>query len=157
MPSMAAPDDAAPPPAAAAGPTIASTVLRHPTDWLTSVLVSWIVPLSTYFTSLAFWVVPVLMGARSWGGEVGSGNGYRLVDCGTIFIPNYGAWSPKDGWIIEGRSVVPDIDLEQDPAALLAGRDPQLDRAIGYITEQAAKQAVEHPVPPAHSPVRVEK
>ncbi|MEA2162124.1 MAG: tricorn protease [Thermoanaerobaculia bacterium] len=97
-----------------------------------------------------------VVGSRSWGGEVGSGNGYPLVDGGAIFIPNYGAWSPKDGWIIEGRGVVPDIDVEQDPAALLAGRDPQLDRAIAHIQEEAKKKAVDHPVPPVHTPVKPE-
>jgi tricorn protease len=98
-----------------------------------------------------------VVGARSWGGEVGSGNGYPLIDGGVIFIPNYGAWSPKDGWIIEGRGVVPDIDVEQDPASLLAGRDPQLDRAIAYIKEEAGKKAVEHPVPPPYGGGRGEK
>jgi tricorn protease len=92
-----------------------------------------------------------VVGSRSWGGEVGSGNGYPLLDGGLIFIPNYGAWSPADGWIIEGRGVVPDIEVEQDPASLLAGRDPQLDRAIAYIREQIAKKPVEHPVPPPHA------
>ncbi|MDQ3283303.1 MAG: PDZ domain-containing protein [Acidobacteriota bacterium] len=92
-----------------------------------------------------------VVGSRSWGGEVGSGNGYPLIDGGLIFIPNYGAWSPKDGWIIEGRGVVPDIEVEQDPASLLAGRDPQLDRAIAHIKEQIAKKPVEHPVPPPHA------
>jgi tricorn protease len=91
-----------------------------------------------------------VVGSRSWGGEVGSGNGYPLIDGGSIFIPNYGAWSPTDGWIIEGRGVVPDIEVTQDPASLLAGRDPQLDRAIAYIQEQTAKKPVVHPVPPPH-------
>lgn len=95
-----------------------------------------------------------VVGSRSWGGEVGSGNGYPLVDGGSIFIPNYGAWSPQDGWIIEGRGVVPDIEVEQDPASLLAGRDPQLDRAIAHIREQAAKKPVVHPQPPPHAAVR---
>jgi len=96
-----------------------------------------------------------VVGSRSWGGEVGSGGGYPLVDGGLLFIPNYAAWSPKDGWIIEGRGVVPDIDVEQDPAALLAGHDPQLDRAIAYIREQWAKNPVQHPMPPAY-PRKVE-
>jgi tricorn protease len=91
-----------------------------------------------------------VVGSRTWGGEVGSGDGYALIDGGSIYIPNYAAWSPTDGWIIEGRGVVPDIDVEQDPASLLAGRDPQLDRAIAYIKEQMAKQPVEHPKPPAY-------
>ncbi|HKR65157.1 MAG TPA: PDZ domain-containing protein, partial [Thermoanaerobaculia bacterium] len=91
-----------------------------------------------------------VVGSRTWGGEVGSGEGYPLIDGGLIFIPNYAAWSPTDGWIIEGRGVVPDIEVEQDPASLLAGRDPQLDRAIAYIKEQMAKKPVEHPKPPAY-------
>ena len=33
-------------------------------------------------------------GVRSWGGLVGSGGGYPLIDGGRRFIPNYGAWSP---------------------------------------------------------------
>lgn len=97
-----------------------------------------------------------VVGSRSWGGEVGSGNGYPLVDGGLIFIPNYAAWSPADGWIIEGRGVVPDIEVEQDPASLLAGKDPQLDRAIAYIKEQMARKPVEHPKPPAY-PTKVFK
>jgi tricorn protease len=93
-----------------------------------------------------------IVGSRSWGGEVGSGEGYPLVDGGLIFIPNYAAWSPTDGWIIEGRGVVPDLEVEQDPTSLLAGKDPQLDRAIAHIKEQMAKKPVEHPKPPAGYP-----
>ncbi|MFN8547875.1 MAG: PDZ domain-containing protein [Candidatus Eisenbacteria bacterium] len=35
-----------------------------------------------------------VIGTRSWGGEVGSGGGYALVDGGALFIPNYAAWTP---------------------------------------------------------------
>jgi tricorn protease len=38
--------------------------------------------------------------------------------------------------------VVADIEVTQDPAPLLAGRDPQLDRAIAYVKEQIAKKPV---------------
>jgi C-terminal processing protease CtpA/Prc len=34
---------------------------------------------------------------------------------------------------VEGRGVTPDIEVKLDRAALLAGRDPQLERSIEYI------------------------
>jgi hypothetical protein len=60
-------DDAAPPPVAAAAPNLAARLWRQPTDWLAAMLVSWVIPLelfgnrATYFTSLAFWVVPLVL------------------------------------------------------------------------------------------------
>src|SRR5258707_97025 len=42
-------------------------LMDHPVDWLAAMLISWVVPLgffgrpSTYFTSLWFWLVPVLL------------------------------------------------------------------------------------------------
>lgn len=90
-----------------------------------------------------------VIGVRSWGGEVGSGGGYRLVDGGVLNIPNYGEWA--DGrWVIEGEGVQPDITVEQDPNLLLAGRDPQLDRAITYLKEQIARKPVPRPSPPPY-------
>ncbi|HEY6212253.1 MAG TPA: S41 family peptidase, partial [Vicinamibacterales bacterium] len=97
-----------------------------------------------------------VVGTTTWGGEVGSGGGYPLVDGGALYIPNYAAWSPADGWIIEGKGVVPDIDVQQDPAALLAGHDPQLDRAIAEIKARMAKNPVAHPTPPPY-PTKVVK
>jgi tricorn protease len=73
-----------------------------------------------------------LVGHRTGGGEVGSGGGYGLVDGGSIYIPNYGAWVPGE-WVVEGRGAVPDYEVDQDPAAVMAGRDPQLDKAIELI------------------------
>lgn len=90
-----------------------------------------------------------VIGTRSWGGEVGSGGGYRLVDGGAVFIPNYAAWTPDDGWIIEGVGVRPDIVVEDDPNEIMAGRDPQLDAAIKYLRETLEKEPVARPTVPA--------
>jgi tricorn protease len=97
-----------------------------------------------------------LIGKRTWGGEVGSGGGYALIDGGQLYIPNYGAWTPDGKWIIEGEGVHPDEEVEQDPAAVLAGRDPQLDRAIAYLKERIKKQPVPHPQPPP-PPVKAQR
>ena len=89
-----------------------------------------------------------VIGVRSGGGEVGSGGGHPLLDGGSIYIPNYGAWVPEGKWIVEGFGAVPDFTVEQDPAALMAGRDPQLDRAIEYLKQKIAAEPVPRPVPP---------
>jgi tricorn protease len=92
-----------------------------------------------------------LVGHRTGGGCVGSGNGYTLIDGGQIFIPNYGAFAPG-AWVIEGRGAVPDYEVDQDPASLMAGKDPQLDKTIALL--MAEIQA--HPVSvPNHPPFPV--
>jgi tricorn protease len=87
-------------------------------------------------------------GVPTWGGEVGSGDGYPLLDGGLVYVPNYGEWVPDGHWVIEGTGVAPDEVVEDDPALLMAGRDPQLDRAIRYLKEKLASEPVRHPQPP---------
>jgi tricorn protease len=97
-----------------------------------------------------------VIGVRTWGGLVGSGGGYNLIDNGKLYIPNYGAWSPDRKWIVEGTGAQPDIVVEQDPAAVMAGKDPQLDRAIAFVKERIAKEPVPRLQPPPF-PVKVPK
>ncbi len=96
-----------------------------------------------------------VFGKRTWGGLVGSGGGYPLLDGGSLFIPNYGAW--MDGkWVVEGPGFKPNEEIEQDPAAVLAGGDPQLDRAIAYLKAKLAKEPITKPQPPPF-PVKVRR
>jgi len=88
-----------------------------------------------------------LVGHRTGGGEVGSGGGYRTVDGGSVYIPNYGAWVPGE-WVVEGRGAVPDIEIEQDPAEVMAGKDPQLDKAIEIILDNLKKHPFKRPEHP---------
>jgi tricorn protease len=87
-----------------------------------------------------------LVGHRTGGGVVGAG-GYRLVDGGGIGIPNYGAWVPGE-WIVEGRGAVPDVEVDQDPAAVMAGKDPQLDKAIEILLDNLKKHPFQKPIHP---------
>ncbi len=95
-----------------------------------------------------------LVGRRTWGGEVGSDPGWPLADGGTVAIPNYGAWTMDDGWIIESRGVSPDYDVESDPNAWVLGKDPQLDKAVELMLAALKKNPVRRPVTPP-DPVRV--
>jgi len=48
-------------------------------------------------------------------------------------------YDPKGQWFAEGHGVDPDIAVDDDPAQLAAGKDPQLARAIKEVTDRAAK------------------
>jgi len=80
-----------------------------------------------------------IIGRRTYGGEVGSSPGWRMVDGGVVSVPNYGMYTLKDGWIIEGEGVKPDIDVPSDPNAFVLGVDPQVDRAIAVLLEEVRR------------------
>lgn len=94
-----------------------------------------------------------LIGRRTTGGEVGSDPGWPLVDGGSISVPNYGAWTPKDGWIIEGPGVSPDLDVESDPNRWAHGEDAQLQKAVEVLLAKLAKRPTVWPKTPP-PPVR---
>jgi tricorn protease len=89
-----------------------------------------------------------LIGKRSWGGVVGITNRGALIDGGTVFVPESGLASKGGEWIIEGYGVDPDIEVENDPKSVLAGRDPQLERGIAEIMTRL-KQSTRLPGKPA--------
>jgi tricorn protease len=82
-----------------------------------------------------------IVGTRTWGGLVGNLEIHTLMDGGTITAPNIAGWTPEDGWVIENQGVPPDIEVEETPQTMLAGRDPQLEKAI----EVALQALKEHP------------
>jgi tricorn protease len=90
-----------------------------------------------------------LVGRRSWGGVVGITNRGALLDGGTVNVPEFGFASPKGEWIIEGYGVDPDIDVENDPRAVIAGKDPQLERAVAEVMKALQTRAVKLPPRPA--------
>jgi tricorn protease len=61
------------------------------------------------------------------------------MDGGDITAPNLAIWDPEKGWVVENEGVPPDVEVEQTPAAVIAGRDPQLERAIAIVMEELKK------------------
>jgi tricorn protease len=57
-------------------------------------------------------------------------------------------YDPKGTWFAEGHGVDPDISVDDDPAQLAKGTDPQLQRAIDEILKRiaAAPKAPAQPV-----------
>jgi tricorn protease len=86
-----------------------------------------------------------LIGKRSWGGVVGITDHGPLIDGGTVNVPEFGFADTQGQWIIEGHGVDPDIEVEQDAAQVLAGHDPQLERAV---KEVLARMKPGQPLPP---------
>jgi tricorn protease len=82
-----------------------------------------------------------LIGRRTWGGLVGTLGFPVLMDGGTITAPNLAFWTPEDGWAVENEGVPPDIEVEQTPADVIAGRDPQLEKAIEVVMAELKKNA----------------
>jgi tricorn protease len=94
-----------------------------------------------------------LIGRRTWGGLVGILGFPTLMDGGGITAPNLAIWN-EDGWVVENVGVPPDIEVEQYPADVIAGRDPQLEKAIEVVLQQLEAAARIDLTRPAY-PVRV--
>ncbi len=76
-----------------------------------------------------------LVGRRTWGGLVGILGFPILMDGGSVTAPNLAIWT-EDGFIVENEGVPPDVEVEQLPAEVIAGRDPQLEKAIEIALKQ---------------------
>ena len=92
-----------------------------------------------------------VIGERTWGGLVGISHDLPLVDGGSVTMPDFGMWDPKSGqWAIENHGVDPDIEIENAPHEMVAGHDPQLERAIQYCMEQLKTHPPKKPPRPAY-------
>jgi len=61
-----------------------------------------------------------------------------LMDGGTVTAPNLAFWT-EAGFGVENEGVPPDVEVEQTPRDVIAGKDPQLDRAIGWVMAELKK------------------
>lgn len=90
-----------------------------------------------------------LVGTRTWGGLVGIYGYPPLLDGGFITAPRVAIFGLHGEWEVENHGIAPDIEVENDPASVAAGHDPQLERAV-QVTLEALKA---HPVViPEHPP-----
>jgi len=82
-----------------------------------------------------------LIGKRTWGGVIGIWVRDSLVDGSVTTQPEFSFWFEDVGWGVENYGVEPDIEVEIRPQDDVAGRDPQLERAI----QEILKLLAEHP------------
>ncbi len=84
----------------------------------------------------------LLVGKRTWGGLVHTADTPVFVDGGSMIAPRGGFFSRDGKWAVENEGVAPDIDVENWPKDVIAGHDPQLERAV----QEAMRLLKEHPV-----------
>jgi tricorn protease len=89
-----------------------------------------------------------LVGKRTWGGLVGILGFPTLMDGGLVTAPNLAFWTPEEGFGVENVGVPPDVEVEQWPADVLAGKDPQLEKAIAIVLEELRKNPPPKPQRP---------
>jgi tricorn protease len=91
-----------------------------------------------------------VIGRRTWGGAVGIEPHQDLVDGGQVTPPQFAPYGLDGQWMIEGHGVEPDIDVDNLPADVLAGRDTQLESAIEYLQRKIAEDPREIPPRPPY-------
>ena len=92
-----------------------------------------------------------LVGTRTWGGLVGIWDTPVFIDGGRMMAPRGGFFDTDGEWAVEAEGVAPDIVVEQIPAEVIRGRDPQLERAVEEALRLLETEAVElkpEPEPP---------
>ena len=83
-----------------------------------------------------------LVGTKTWGGLVGIWDTPPLIDGGAMLAPRGGYFDLSGKWAIENEGVAPDIAVDMLPKAVVAGHDPQLEKAV----EEALRLLKEKPV-----------
>jgi tricorn protease len=95
-----------------------------------------------------------LVGTRTWGGLVLYGNAPALLDGGSMLAPRNAFFDINGNWAVENEGVAPDIEVEMTPKDVIAGRDPQLERAVQEALRLLETQWFERkaePPPPVRS------
>jgi tricorn protease len=86
--------------------------------------------------------IGLLVGKRTWGGLVHTADTPTFIDGGSMIAPRGGFFARDGKWAVENEGVTPDVDVENWPKDVIAGHDPQLERAV----QEALRMLKEHPV-----------
>jgi tricorn protease len=82
-----------------------------------------------------------LVGTRTWGALIGTLQIPATIDGGGVTAPSLAFYDVNGRWAVENEGVPPDIEVEITTADAMAGRDPQLERAV----QEALKLLQQHP------------
>jgi tricorn protease len=96
----------------------------------------------------------LLVGKRTWGGLVHTADTPAFVDGGSMIAPRGGFFDRNGKWAVENEGVAPDVDVENWPKDVIAGHDPQLERAVQeamrMLKEHPIERLMKEPAPPTH-------
>ena len=88
-----------------------------------------------------------VVGRRTSGAGVWLSDRNRLADGGIARAAEAGQFGLDGAWLIEGRGVEPDVDVDNPPHESFEGKDAQLDRALALLKESLAKDPMKMPGP----------
>ena len=93
-----------------------------------------------------------LVGTRTWGGLVATSDTPPFVDGGSMIAPRFGFIDRAGNFAVENVGVAPDVEIENYPKEVIAGRDPQLERAVAealrLLRENPGDRMLKEPTPP---------
>ena len=93
-----------------------------------------------------------LVGKRTWGGLVHTADTPTFVDGGSMIAPRGGFFTKDGKWAVENEGVAPDVEVENWPKDVIAGKDPQLERAVQealrLLKEKPPNRMTSEPPPP---------
>jgi tricorn protease len=93
-----------------------------------------------------------LVGKRTWGGLVHTADTPPFIDGGSMIAPRGGFFTREGKWAVENEGTAPDIEVENWPKDVIAGRDPQLERAVAealrLLQEKPVQRMATEPAPP---------
>jgi tricorn protease len=96
--------------------------------------------------------IGTLVGKRTWGGLVHTADTPVFVDGGSAIAPRGGFFAADGHWAVENQGVAPDVDVENWPKDVVAGHDPQLEKAVEVAMQQLKEKPVtrmmKEPAPP---------
>ena len=84
-----------------------------------------------------------VVGKRTWGGLVATTDTPPFVDGGSMIAPRFGFIGHDGKFAVENEGVAADIEVENWPREVIAGRDPQLERAVQEGLRQLREKPVE--------------
>ena len=76
---------------------------------------------------------------------MGISRGLGLMDGGGVTFPEFGLFDMQGKWDVEGHGVEPTIDLDNLPEDEIAGRDPQLEKAVEVLLQKIKDEPVQVP------------
>jgi len=94
-----------------------------------------------------------LIGVQTAGAGIWLSDRNPLVDGGQARIAEMGQFGLDGRWLVEGRGVSPDIEVENMPRAAYLGRDSQLETALAYLRDKIAAEPIPPLTPSAYPPL----
>jgi len=94
-----------------------------------------------------------LVGTRTWGALVGTTGVPPTLDGGGITAPSLAFYDLNGHWAVENEGVTPDVPVQYTPADVIAGHDPQLERAV----QEGLKLLQQNPVKRVPRPAPIDR